>query len=112
MPRSTIVGRGFMRQLIIVVLSLILSSAVLSAEVGAPAAPPSARQVLLEMFFSKQPGTFLKHLPAVTRATLEQSGALAGVQQYSSLAAQLDTQGKGFQTFASGPLLLSAEDTK
>ena len=26
-------------------------------------APQTARQVLLEMFFSKTPGTFVKHLP-------------------------------------------------
>jgi hypothetical protein len=101
-----------MRQLAVVVLSLVLCSAVLRAERSDSAAPPTARQALLEMFFSKQPGTFLRHLPAVTRATLEQSGALAGVQQYSAFAGQLQTQGKSFQTFESGPLLLSAEDIK
>jgi hypothetical protein len=103
---------AFMRQLVVVVVSVILCSAALWAQGGSPAAPPTARQALLEMFFSKQPGTFLKHLPAVTRATLEQSAALAGVQQYSSFAGQLQAQGKSFQTFESGPLLLSAEDAK
>jgi hypothetical protein len=78
------------------------------AEGGAPAAPQTARQALLEMFFSKQPGTFLKHLPAATRTVLTQSGALTSMQQYSLLAGQLQTQDKSLQTFESGPLLLAA----
>ena len=60
------------------------------------------------MFFSKQSGTLLKHLPAVTRATLEQSGALATVQQYSGLAAQFQS----FQTFETGPVMLATQDPK
>jgi hypothetical protein len=51
-------------------------------------------------------------LPAVTRATLEKSGALTNVQQYSALAGQLQTQGKKFQTFETGPVMLAAEDPK
>jgi hypothetical protein len=66
----------------------------------------------MEMFFSKQPGTFLKHLPTVTRASLEKSGALASLQQYAVLATQLPTQGKSFQTFETGPVMFSAVDPK
>ena len=88
-----------MRQLAAIVLSLILGSAGLWAKSAAPEPPQTARQALMEMFFSKEPGTFLKHLPAATRATLEKSGALAGLQQYSLLAGQLQTQGKSLQTF-------------
>ncbi|MGA2694463.1 MAG: hypothetical protein ABSE92_00280 [Terriglobales bacterium] len=71
--------------------------------------PPSqtARQALMEMFFSKQPGTFLNHLPAATRTMLEQSGALANLQQYSLLTAQIQTQSNNFQTFESGRILLT-----
>lgn len=75
-------------------------------------APQTARQALLEMFFSKTPGTFAKHLPSVTRATLEQSGALAAMQQYSLLMNQMQTQGHTLKTFETGPVLLAGEDPK
>ncbi|HEV2468750.1 MAG TPA: hypothetical protein VGS78_06120 [Candidatus Sulfotelmatobacter sp.] len=74
--------------------------------------PQTARQALIEMIFSKTPGTFVKHLPAVTTAALEKSGALANMQQFSMLATQMQTQGKDFQTFETGPVLFSAEDMK
>jgi len=72
--------------------------------------PQTARQALLEMFFSKEPGTFVKHLPAATRAALEKAGALSNLQQYSAMMAQLQTQGKGLQTFETGSILLVAEN--
>jgi len=37
-------------------------------------APQTARQALLEMFFSKTPGTFEKHLPQATRTALPKAG--------------------------------------
>jgi hypothetical protein len=64
------------------------------------------------MFFSKTSGTFAKHLPAVTRAALDKSGALTTLQQYSLLASQIQTQGTNFQTFETGSVLLSGEDPK
>ena len=80
---------------------------------GENAAPQTARQALLEMFFSKTPGTLVKHLPAVTVAALDKSGALAGLQQWSALAAQFQTQGGShFETFETGSVLLSGEDPK
>ena len=72
----------------------------------------TARQGLLEMFFSKTPGTFAKHLPTATRAALEKSGALASLQQYSLLMSQLQTQGQNVQTFETGSVLLTTEDPK
>lgn len=75
-------------------------------------APQTARQALLEMFFSKVPGTLVKHLPAATRAALDKSGALTTLQQYSMMASQLQTQGQNLQTFETGSVLLSAEDPK
>jgi hypothetical protein len=101
-----------MRKVAVVLLSLVLSSAGLWAKSDAQEAPQTARQALMEMFFSKQPGTFLKHLPAATRATLEKSGALASLQGYSMLAGQLQTQGKSFQTFEVGSVMLATEDPK
>jgi hypothetical protein len=76
------------------------------------AAPQTARQALIEMFFSKTPGTLVKHLPLTTRTALEKAGALATLQQYSALASQLQTQGQNVRTFESGPLLLTGEDPK
>ena len=76
------------------------------------AAPQTGRQALLEMFFSKKPGTFAKHLPVTTRTALEQSGAMANLQSYSLLMSQMQTQKQNFQTFESGSVLLSGEDPK
>jgi len=78
------------------------------------ATPQTARQALMEMCFSKTSGTLVKHLPAATRAALEQSGALAQLQQYSAMAAQFQTQGQGqsLQTFETGSILLVTEDSK
>jgi hypothetical protein len=76
------------------------------------AAPQTARQALLEMFFSKTPGTFAKHLPAATLAALDKSGAMAGLQQYGLLASQFQAQGNNLQTFETGSILLSGEDPK
>lgn len=101
-----------MRRFLAVILSLILCSAGMWAKSATSEVPQTARQALMEMFFSKQPGTIFKHLPAVTRAALEKSGALAGMQQYSLLAGQLQAQGKSFQTFEAGPVLFASEDPK
>jgi hypothetical protein len=81
------------------------------AQQTAPA-PQTARQALIEMFFSKTPGTFLKHLPMATRTALEKAGELATLQQYSVLASQLQTQGQNVKTFETGSVLLTTEDPK
>ena len=78
----------------------------------AAAAPQTARQALIEMFFSKTPGTFAKHLPAATIAALEKSGALTNLQQYSAFMTQLQAQGHTIQTFETGSVLLASEDAK
>lgn len=75
-------------------------------------APQTARQALMEMLFSKTPGTFVKHLPTATRTALEKSGALASLQQYSMMASQLQTQGQNLKTFETGSVLLVSEDAK
>lgn len=99
-----------MRRLVLSLAVLILSAASALTQTGA--APQTARQALLEMFFSKTPGTLLKHLPVITRAALEKSGALASLQQYSLLTAQFQTQGNNFETFETGPILLAGTDPK
>jgi len=102
-----------MKKLAIPVLWSAISCVSLFAQQAAgPAAPQTARQALLEMFFSKTPGTLMKHLPEATRAALEKSGALATMQQYSVLASQFQTQGKSLQTFETGSVLLATDDPK
>jgi hypothetical protein len=76
------------------------------------ATPQTARQALMEMFFSKTPGTFAKHLPAVTRAALDKSGALTNLQQYSLMMNQFQTQNQNVQTFETGSVMLAGEDPK
>src|SRR5690348_12685945 len=75
-------------------------------------APQTARQALMEMFFSKTPGTLVQHLPAVTRAAMEKAGVLTKLQEYSAMASQLQLQGQHFETFETGSVLLSTEDAK
>jgi len=100
-----------MRKLVVCFVTVILSGASLCAKT-AQEMPQTARQALLEMFSGKEPGTFLKHLPAVTRATLEQSGALANLQQYSVLTSQIQSQNKNFQTYETGSVLFATADPK
>jgi hypothetical protein len=75
-------------------------------------APQTARQALLEMFFSKTPGTLVQHLPAVTRAAMEKAGVFTKLQEYSAMASQLQFQGQHFKTFETGSVLLSSENEK
>jgi hypothetical protein len=76
------------------------------------AGPQTARQALMEMFFSKTPGTLAKHLPTATQAALEKSGALDKFQQYSAMMNQWQANGQTVQTFETGSLLLTTEDPK
>jgi hypothetical protein len=81
--------------------------------VEAQPAPQTARQAVLEMFFSKTPGTFEKHLPLATRAALRKAGTPSGGSMFSGLPAltgQLSAHGQEFQTFEAGPTLVLVED--
>lgn len=96
-----------MRRIVLSVAIMMLFTMVSFAQ---PSDPQTARQALMEMFFSKTPGTFVKHLPVVTRTALEKSGAMAGLQQYSMMAAQMPTQGKNLETFDTGSVMLVAKN--
>ena len=74
--------------------------------------PQTARQALIEMFFSKTPGTFLKHLPAATREAFDKSGAMANLQGFSMMTSQWQAQGQTMQSFETGSMLVSAENSK
>jgi hypothetical protein len=96
------------------ILIIILSAAI--AAVAQPdAAPQTARQALLEMFFSKTPGTFEKHLPEAMRAALHKADTGSGMsmlQQFSLLSSQLSAQGQQLQTFEAGSTLVAVENTQ
>ena len=100
-----------MRRVILCLCIAALCSASSQAQQG-PATPQTARQALLEMFFSKTPGTFVQHLPGATRTALEKSGALKTLQQYSLMASQLHAEGQNIQTFETGSVLLTSDDPK
>jgi type IV pilus assembly protein PilA len=95
-----------------IAIALSASSWPQPAAAAAQAAPQTARQALLEMFFSKTPGTLAMHLPMATRAALEKAGALKSLEQYSQLIGQLQTQGQTVQTFETGSVLLATDDPK
>jgi hypothetical protein len=99
-----------MNRLAVVFWAAILCGTNLAGQQSTNATPQTARQALMEMFFSKTPGTFVKHLPIATRGALEKSGRLAAIQQYSMLASQFGSQAKNLQTFETGSVLLVTED--
>jgi hypothetical protein len=105
-----------MRKLLHILMAAILSSIPLfgqqSTAVSESGAAQTPRQALMEMFFNKTPGTFVKHLPAATRAALEKSGALSMLQQYSQMASQMSTQGNNLQTFETGPVIIAGQNAK
>jgi hypothetical protein len=98
-----------MKRLVIPIFVLAFA-ATAQAQSSEAAAPQTARQALIEMLFSKNPGTFMKHLPAATLAAIAKSGALTTLQGYSMLATHFQkdqTQEKSFQTFEAGPVLVT-----
>lgn len=99
-----------MRRIISCFAVAVISVACAAAQAGT--ASQTARQALMEMFFSKTPGTFLKHLPAATRNTLEKTGALASLEQYSQMASQIQTQQNNVEMFETGSVMLSGHDPK
>ncbi|MGA8431047.1 MAG: hypothetical protein WB729_14585 [Candidatus Sulfotelmatobacter sp.] len=106
-----------MRALGLLLLAVTLFPLVVLAEpsgkhMETPEVTQTARQALLEMFFSKSPGTIMKHLPAATQAVLEKAGSSAGLNQYAMVASQLQAQQKNLQTFETGSVLLTYEDPK
>ena len=80
---------------------------------GAQPAPQTARQALIEMLFSKTPGTFEKYLPQATRAAMRKARADSGTSMldgFSMLTGRLSAVGQQMQTFEAGPTLVLVED--
>jgi hypothetical protein len=83
-----------------------------SPSASAQPPPQSARQALLEMFFSKTPGTFEKHLAQATRAALRKAGTASSASMlsgFSDLGSHF-SPGQELQTFEAGPTLVLIED--
>jgi hypothetical protein len=91
-------------------LFMILSAVNLAGQNSS--APQTARQALIEMLFSKTPGTFVKHLPDLTRTELEKAGAFENMQQYSALISQIHTEGATLETHDTGSVLLVSKNLK
>ncbi len=98
-----------MKTIVNVIATLMLGSVILTAQSSGAPAPQTARQALIEMFFSKTSGTFGKHLPPAMIAALEKSGAMAKLQPYELLAKQVQTNQNAFESFDSGPVLVGAD---
>jgi len=77
-----------------------------------PPPPHTARQALIEMFFGTGPNHLEKHLPDITRNAFKKMPSANGMNsldEFSMIASQLKAGGK-FETFETGPTLLSTED--
>ncbi len=88
----------------------VLGCSLLSAQTPAP--PQTARQALIEMFFGSAANHLERHLPDVTRKTLQRLDSGDGqslLSQFAMIAAGAKTSGVNLQTFDVGPTLLSAD---
>src|SRR6185437_10923018 len=97
-----------MRQCLALVITLLASSLF-----GQSAAPQTARQALIEMFFGQAPNHMEKHLPEVTRHSLNKLSSPGGenyLSEFSAIATQARAGGTNFQSFDTGPTLLLAEE--
>ncbi len=103
----------------VVALALVLSlSSFVNAQTAAPSQtspPQTARQALIEMFFGTSANHLEKHLPEVTRRSFQRLGTANGqsfLSEFSMIASQAKASGTAFQTFDTGPTLLSAEEQR
>jgi len=97
-----------MRQYLALVVALLTCSAFCQST-----SPQTARQALIEMFFGQTPNHLEKHLPEVTRRSLNKLSSPGGenyLSEFSSIATQARAGGANFQTFDTGPTLLLTED--
>jgi len=91
---------------------ILIGTVPLSAAADA-AAPQTARQALIEMFFSPTAGTLEKHLPEATRTAIKnaQAGSVAAMlNAFATLSTTMHSRGQQWQTFEAGSTLVSFED--
>jgi hypothetical protein len=94
-------------------LTILFASSSAHAAAETQPIPQTARQALLEMLFSKTPGTFEKHLSQATRAALRKAHTDSGTSMldgFSVMTSQLNARGGNMQTFEAGPTLVLIED--
>src|SRR3989442_15960036 len=106
-----------MRSLSAVTVIFLLTSLLSAQSPSAlnPLSPQTARQALIEMFFGTTANHLEKHLPEVTRRSFQKLGTANGqnfLSEFSMFASQAKASGTAFQTFDTGPTLLSAEDPR
>jgi len=91
-------------------IAIVVPSFVVGQTAPAQAAPPqTARQALIEMFFGDAPNHLEKHLPDLTRQTLEKLGGANGQGApglLSFLKAESKDGKKQLETFDTGPIFL------
>jgi len=96
------------------VLAFVVASRVdaQTAPLSGAASPQTARQALIEMFFGDAPDHLEKHLPDVTRRTVEKFKGGNGQNVpgiFSMLSAQSKAGKEKLQTFDTGPKLFTVE---
>jgi TonB family protein len=78
-------------------------------------APQTARQALIEMFFGTAPNHLEKHLPDTTRNAFKKMtgpNGVSAIDEVSMFATMARAGGGKFETFDTGPVLLSVEDPR
>ena len=76
-------------------------------------APETARQALIEMFFGTRPNHLERHLPDLTKKSLvrmNSSDTRNFLAELSSLSNQITASGQKFETFDTGPTILTVAD--
>jgi protein TonB len=98
-------------------LSLLVFPSLASAQnpAGAQnAAPQTARQALIEMFFGTSANHLERHLADITRKSFQRMPSSEGqnlLMALSSLSMQVKSSGAKLETFDTGPSIVTVEDT-
>lgn len=82
-----------------------------SARIDQPS--QTARQALLEMFTGTKPGAFERHLPEAARKALlkgRDASSVPMLREFAGFRAGIAVGSQKFQTFDTGPILLSSEE--
>jgi TonB family protein len=93
-------------------LAILAASFSAQITLAQPPPPQTARQALIEMFFSEAPGHFEKHLPDITRQALGKLGGENGQSAaglFSALSIQAKAGGARVETFDAGPTLFKSK---
>ena len=101
----------YRRYFLTLLLALLARNAPAQAAFHDAPPPQSARQALLEMFFSRTPFQFLSHLPKHAQQLMKRNPTILPLQAFSQPLTQLQEQAGKLDAFDSGPILLRSENT-